>query len=121
MGRLKFGLGVEAQLVKFFLRHLQAKGRIRKKYEAAVFVFCQVARLEFLKLLELRRVLLLNPHGFVGLEWLVGTLGSVFMFEAVLDYLILEGAHSSNDLSAIANQREELGDAFIHKLVDTFR
>lgn len=69
---------------------------------------------------QLLGVVALDPAGFVDGDRLPAAGGVVFVRQAVLDHLELQGAHRADDFAAVERRGEELRDAFVHELIDAF-
>ncbi len=61
-----------------------------------------------------------DPEGFVQVDGFVLHGSAVFMLQAVLDDVELERTDAADDLGVVYRAGEELGDAFVHQLIDAF-
>ena len=61
-----------------------------------------------------------NPTGFVNIQILVGTMGAIFVQQAILDHFKLKCPHGANHFAVVEVQGKQLGHTFVHQLVDAF-
>lgn len=113
---------MEANVFEVLLSHSQYVAGVGEKDVTVVTVFGHVLILALLEFFELGFVarFYLNPTGLVERNGLPAALCVVFVLEAVLNDLKLKLTYRADNLAAIELIGEELGYAFVHKLVDTF-
>ena len=107
----------------FLLDHFDRESRIGQEDQLSLFITSQVL-LFYAEEVEIIRVFgvfrFFDPTSLENREILITTLGPIFVFQAVLDHLILERSYGTNDLSSVEVQGKELCDPLIHKLVNSF-
>ena len=109
-------------MFKVLLSHLQYITRIGKEDVSTFSVASHVLMLTLLKCLELTFIAghCFHPTCLVQTYWFPATLGTIFIFETILNNLELQLADGANDLTVIELIDEQLRHTFVHKLIDAF-
>src|SRR5690554_1493184 len=112
----KFHRGVLA------LCHLDRKLRICQKHQLSSFISCQIFLLYSLKLSKffVFWIFCSHPTSFKYWKVFIGTLCTIFVFQSILNYFVLQGANRSDYFSSIHFQRKQLRYTFVHQLVNPF-
>ena len=111
---------METDVGEFFLSQSQSVRGVGQKDLASVFVECHVVEFPFPEVVHLGGVVGFYPTGLVDLDGLVPADRTVFVFETVLDHFELQGSDRTDDLTSVQPAGKELGNPFVHQLVDAF-
>lgn len=112
---------MKLKFLVLFLSHLQGKGRVCEKDQLVAFVLSQKLLFDPFKVLEEGGFFItFYPARFVDIQVFKGTLGTVFVEQAVLNDFKLQSTHGTNDLASVEVERKQLGHPFVHQLVNAF-
>ena len=110
---------METYALEIILGHLQYIVAVGEEDITSLDILGHILVFAFLEVLELSRVIALNPACLVEVYRLPTALGIILVLETVLYDLKLQLTHRTDELTAVMLVHEELCHTLAHKLVDT--
>ena len=110
---------METYALEIILGHLQYIVTVGEEDITSLDILGHILVFAFLEVLELSRVIALNPACLVEVYRLPTALGIILVLETVLYDLKLQLTHRTDELTAVMLVHEELCHTLAHKLVDT--
>ena len=107
-------------MLEIFLSHREHVAAVGKEDVVSFLVLGHILILTFLEVLQFLGIVTLYPASLVEVDGFPAALGIILILQAVLDDLKLQLADGTDNLAVVELVDEQLGNALVHQLVNTF-